>query len=149
MKTYFECGTKYQKTLENGSQKRVTEIYLVEAMSFTDAEARFIENIIPFITGEFTVSTIKRANYSELFGNSDTEADRWFKCKVSFITLDEKSGREKKSSTYMLVQAASMDGAVDYLHECMKGTMVDYKIASVTETTIMDVFYFPKATIEN
>lgn len=149
MKTYFECGTKYQKTLEDGSQKRVTEIYLVEAMSFTDAEARFIENITPFITGEFTVSTIKRANYSELFRNSDTEADRWFKCKVSFITLDEKSGREKKSSTYMLVNASSMDGVVDYLHECMKGTISDYEIASVTETEIIDVFYFPKATIEN
>ena len=76
--------------------KKVTEPYLVDALSFTEAEARIIEEMTPFITGEFTVSDIKRANYSELFPSEEEAADRWFKCKLIFITLDEKSGAEKK-----------------------------------------------------
>src|SRR3712207_3071055 len=91
-----------------GMQKKVTEPYLVDALSFTEAEARIIEEMTPFITGEFTVSDIKRANYSELFASDEESADRWFKCKLIFITLDEKSGAEKKTSTQVLVQAADL-----------------------------------------
>ena len=106
MHTWFECKIRYEKTMENGMQKKVTEPYLVDALSFTEAEARIIEEMTPFITGEFTVSDIKRANYSELFPSDEESADRWFKCKLIFITLDEKSGAEKKTSTQVLVQAA-------------------------------------------
>ena len=88
----------------------------------------------------FTVSDIKRANYSELFPSEEEAADRWFKCKLIFITLDEKSGAEKKTSTQVLVQAADLRDAVKKLDEGMKGTMADYQIGSVAETAIMDVY---------
>ena len=138
MHTWFECKIRYEKTMENGMNKKVTEPYLVDALSFTEAEARIIEEMTPFITGEFIVSDIKRANYSELFPSE--EEDRWFKCKLVFITLDEKSGAEKKTSTQVLVQAADLRDAVKKLDEGMKGTMADYQIASVAETAIMDVY---------
>ena len=140
MHNWFECKIRYEKVAENGMNKKVTEPYLVDALSFTEAESRIIEEITPFISGEFTVSDIKRANYSELFSSEEEAADRWFKCKIYFITLDEKSGAEKKTAANMLVQAADLRDAVRKLDEGMKGTMADYSIASVAETAIMDVF---------
>ena len=142
MNTWFECKIRYEKTMENGLVKKVNEPYLVDALSFTEAEARIIEEITPFVTGEFTVSDIKRANYSELFPSDEEAADKWFKCKLVFIMLDEKSGAEKKSSTQVLVQAADLRDAVKKLDEGMKGTMADYEIALVSETPIMDVYPF-------
>ena len=140
MHTWFECKIRYEKLMENGINKKVTEPYLVDALSFTEAEARIIEEMTPFITGEFTVSGIKRANYSELFPSEEESADRWFKCKLIFITLDEKSGAEKKTSTQVMVQAADLRDAVKKLDEGMKGTMADYQIGMVSETSIVDVF---------
>ena len=95
MHNWFECKIRYEKVMENGMNKKVTEPYLVDALSFTEAESRIIEEITPYISGEFTVSDIKRANYSELFSCEEDAADRWFKCKLYFITVDEKSGAEK------------------------------------------------------
>ena len=140
MHTWFECKIRYDKVIENGMNKKVTEPYLVDALSFTEAEARIIEEMTPFISGEFTISDIKRANYSELFPSDEEAADLWFKCKLVFITLDEKSGAEKKTSTQVLVQAADLRDAVKKLDEGMKGTMTDYQIASISETAIMDVY---------
>ena len=140
MHTWFEVSVRYEKIFENGTQKKVTEKILVDALSYTECEARSIEEMTPFISGEFTVSDIKRANYSELFPSEEEAADRWFKCKLVFITLDEKSGAEKKTSTQVLVQAADLRDAVKKLDEGMKGTMADYQIASVAETAIMDVY---------
>ena len=140
MHTWFECKIRYERVMENGMNKKVTEPYLVDALSFTEAEARIIEEMTPFISGEFTISDIKRANYSELFPSDEESADRWFKCKLIFITLDDKSGAEKKTSTQVLVQAADLRDAVKKLNEGMKGTMADYQIASVAETAIMDVY---------
>ena len=125
MHTWFECKIRYEKVMENGMQKKVTEPYLVDALSFTEAEARIIEEMTPFISGEFTVSDIKRANYSELFPSDEESADRWFKCKLIFITLDEKS---------------DLRDAVKKLDEGMKGTMADYQIGMVSETPLMDVY---------
>ena len=140
MHTWFECKIRYERVMENGMNKKVTEPYLVDALSFTEAEARIIEEMTPFISGEFTISDIKRANYSELFPSDEESADRWFKCKLIFITLDDKSGAEKKASTQVLVQAADLRDAVKKLDEGMKGTMADYQIASVAETAIMGVY---------
>lgn len=138
--TWFECKIKYDKVAENGLNKTVTEPYLVDALSFTEAEARIIEEMTPFISGEFTISDIKRANYSELFPSEEEAADRWFKCKLLFITIDERSGVEKKTATHVLVQASDLRDAVKKLDDGMKGTMADYVIASVAETAIMDVY---------
>ena len=133
--------------MENGLTKKVSEPYLVDAISFTEAEKRIIEEIRPFMTGEFVISDIKRANYSEVFFCDAESADRWFKCKLSFITLDEKSGAEKKTNSYTLVQAGDLREAIKYLDEQMKGTIMDYQIASVAETMIMDVYPYD-ASIE-
>ena len=140
MHSWFECKVSIEKVLENGMQKKVTEPYLVDALSFTEAEARIIEEIRPFISGEFTVTDIKRARLSELFFNEN--GDRFYKIKVYFITLDEKSGAEKKTAAQMLAQACTLKEAISVLEEGMKGTMADYTIASVTETMLMDVFPF-------
>ena len=120
MNEWFECKVRYEKTLENGLVKKVTEPYLVDALSFTEAERRFIEEIEPFMSGEFQVTDIK----------------------VAFITLDEKSGAEKKSNQNMLIQASDLRDAVKRLDKGMEGTMADYEIASIAETPIMDVFHY-------
>lgn len=140
MHTWFTCKICYEKILENGMNKKVTEPYLVDALSFTEAEARIIEEMTPFISGEFTVADVTRARYSELFYAKDASADRWYKVKLGFITLDEKSGAEKKTYTNVLVQAADLRDAVKRLDAGMKGSMADYIIVSVAETAIMDVY---------
>lgn len=140
MHNWMECKIRYEKVMENGMNKKVTEPYLVDALSFTEAEARIIEEMTPYITGEFTVADIKRTNYSELFPSDNSEDDRWYKCKLVYITLDDKSGAEKRTSTHILVEAADVDSAKRNLDEGMKGTMADYLVASVIETPLMDVF---------
>ncbi len=144
MHNWFECKVTYEKMLENGMQKKVTEPYLVDALSFTEAEARIIEEIRPYITGEFTVTGIRRARLSELFFNEN--GDRFYKIKVYFVTLDEKSGAEKKTAAQMLAQACTLKEAIAVLEEGMKGTMADYVIASVTETQLMDVYPYSAET---
>lgn len=142
MSTYFECKIRYDKVLDNGTEKKVTEQYSIDALSFAEAEARIIEEMTPFISGEFAVSDIKRANYSELFTSRETDAVQWFKIKMYFITLDEKSGAEKKAVNNVLVQATDLKDAIKKLDEGMKGTMADYEIASISETAIMDVYFY-------
>lgn len=140
MHNWFECKISYDKIMENGMQKKVTEPYLVDALSFTEAEARIIEEVRPFISGEFTVTDVKRARLAELFFNEN--GDRFYKIKVCFITLDEKTAAEKRIPAQMLAQASDLKEAVAVLEEGMKGTMADYVIASVSETMIMDVFQY-------
>lgn len=140
MKDYFLCKVRYEKTMENGMQKKVTELYLVEALSFTEAEARIIEEMTPFTTGEFAVSDIKRTNYSELFPSNEESADKWYEGRLAFITLDEKSGKEKRTYTNVLIQASDIQDAMKKLDEGMKGTMADYQSISLKETAIMDVY---------
>lgn len=142
MEKWFECSLKYEKVMENGLEKKVTELYLVDALSITEAEARLIEEMNPFMQGEFQCKGINEAKYSEIFFSEEVTADRYFKCKLLFITLDEKSGKEKTTSTQILVQAADLRDAVKKLDEGMKGTMADYQIASVSETKIMDVYLY-------
>lgn len=140
MHNWFECRITYEKLQEDGTRKRVTEPYLVDALSFTEAEARIIEEVKPLISGEFTVSVVKRSRISELFFNEN--GDRFYKVKVYFITLDEKSGAEKKTAATMYVQACDLKEAIGVLEEGMKGTLADYTIASVAETAVMDVYVY-------
>ncbi|MDR3219861.1 MAG: DUF4494 domain-containing protein [Dysgonamonadaceae bacterium] len=140
MMNWFECKIAYEKMMENGVQKKVTEPYLVDALSFTEAEARIIEEIKPYISGEFMVADIKRARIAELFTNEN--GDKYYRIKVFFITLDEKSGAEKKTAAQMLAQASDIKEAIAVLEEGMKGTLADYTIASVSETMIVDIFPF-------
>jgi hypothetical protein len=139
---WFECKVRYDKTLENGLIKKVTETYLVDALSFTEAEKRFIEEITPFMTGEFIVTDIKRARISELFDSEDLSDDRWFRARIAYITLDEKTGVEKRTAQNVLIQANDFHKAINRLDEGMKGTLGEWVIVTVTETTIIDVFKF-------
>ena len=144
MNNWFECKVSYEKMVDGGMQKRVTEPYLVDALSFTEAEARIIEEIRPYISGDFMVTGIKRARLSELFFNP--AGDRYYRVKVSYVTLDEKSGTENKTAVQMLAQASTVKEAIEVVDEGMKGTMADYVIASVTETLLIDVFPFSPET---
>lgn len=139
---WFECKVRYDKTLENGLIKKVTETYLVDALSFTEAEKRFIEEITPFMSGEFIVTDIKRARISELFDSEDLSDDRWFRARIAYITLDEKTGVEKRTAQNVLIQANDFHKAINRLDEGMKGTLGEWVIVTVTETTIIDVFKF-------
>ena len=140
MALWFECKVRYEKMTENGTVKKVNEPYLVDALTFTEAEARIIEKITPYISGEFSISAVKKTKVSEIF--FDDSGDRFYMVKVNFITLDEKSGMEKKSANFILVQSSDFAGALKKFEEGMKGTMADYEIASIAETPIMDVFPF-------
>lgn len=138
MNNWFECKVTYEKALENGMQKKITEPYLVDALSFTEAESRIITELKPYIAGEFTIADIKRAKLAELFFYE--HGDRYFKSRVQFITLDEKSGNEKKTSVNMLAQASNIEEAISVIKKGMEGTLADYVIFSITESTIIDVF---------
>jgi len=137
--TYFLTAVRFEKVLENGLVKKVTEHYLVDALSFTEAESRTIEEMRPFISGEFSVTAVKTSKFSELFLAEEDAADILYKVKVQFITLDERSGNEKKTSAEMLVQAADLRDAIRRFDEGMKGTMADYQIVSVAETPIVGI----------
>ena len=140
MHTWFECKVKYEKTAEEGRVVSVNESYLVDAMSFTEAESRIINEMRPFMSGEFTVANIKRAKLGELFSND--AGDKWYRCKVNFISLDEEKGVEKRTAVNMMAQAGSVREAWDVLQEGMKGSMADYEVASIVETQIMDVYLY-------
>ena len=140
MQKWFECTIKYEKQLEDGKLAKITERYLVDALTFTEAEARVIKEMKPFISGEFEVANINPQKYSELFWNE--KADKWFKTKVNFIVLDEEKGVEKKVANYMLVQANDLKEARELLVEGMKGSMADWEIASISETKIIDVYKY-------
>ena len=142
MNTWFECRIRYEKVMADGMSKKVTEPYLVDALSFTEAEARIIEQMAPYISGEFTVRDIKRASYSEVFYTDEEVADKWYRVKVAFTSLDEKSGKEKKVHQTCIVKASSTEDATKRLHEGMKGSLADYKIHTVSETEYMDVFFY-------
>lgn len=138
MALWFECKVKFDKMQENGSVKKVNEPYLVDALSFTEAEARIIEMITPYISGEFTISAVKKTKISEIFW--DESGDKFYMVKVMFITLDEKTAVEKKSASFILVQASDFRQALENFEKGMKDTLADYEIASITETPLMDVF---------
>ena len=140
MNNWFECKVRTEKMLEGGATKKVTEPYLVDALNFTEAEARIIEEITPFCNGQMEVTDIKRARYAEMFTSELESCDKWYKVKCVFVTLDEKTQTEKRSTQQMLVQASDLRDAVRRFDEGMKGSMIDYEIALVQETPLLDVF---------
>lgn len=136
--SWFECKAKFDRLTDDGTIKKVSEPYMVNALSFTEAEARIIEELKPYVSGEFYVDAVKKTNISEIF--RDDRGDRWYKVKINIITIDEKTGNEHRAAVNSLVQAADFQGAVDNFVEGMKGTIADFEIFSITETAIMDVF---------
>lgn len=138
MANWFECKVRYDKIQENGAAKKVTEPYLVDALSFTEAEARITEEQRPFISGTFDVAAVKRSRIAEIGFYDD--GDRWYLVKVGFITIDEKTGAEKRSVSQILIQASDFKSAYDNILDHMKGSAADYDIVSISETPLMDVY---------
>ena len=142
--TWFECKIRYEKVQEDGTQKKVTELYVVDALSFSEAEKRIIEEMSAYISGEFEVTDVKKAQYKEVFFSDAANDDRYYKAKLAFITIDEKTEKEKRSNVTYLVQAATLDGAVKNINEVMAGTMIDYEKSNIAETKTLDVFEYKK-----
>lgn len=139
---YFLVTAKYDKMMDNGLVKKVKDQYLFDALSFVEAETRAIEELSPFISGDFTVDAIKKARISEIF---TSDADRFYRVNVGFIVIDEKTGIEKRNTNAILVQASDFDDAVNSFMKGMSGTMADFEIIGVTETPILE--YFPAKLI--
>jgi len=146
MYNWFECKVSFDKTGEDGLLKRTSESYLVDALSFTEAEKRISKEMQPFISGEFLVANIKRVKITDLFYNEG--GDKWYRCKVNLIIPDEDKGIERKSAVTMMVQATNLQEAVEQLIAQMKTSLSDYEIVNVTETMLMDVFAFAPAEKE-
>jgi hypothetical protein len=135
--TFFEVKIKIDKVLEDGAQKTVTETYAVDALSFTEAESRITAEMQPYIIGEFNVTHEKIAQYNEVVFN---DGELFFLVKYNLITLDEKSGKERKNSMYVLFRDMTIDKAKEHAREYMKGSVTDYEIEAIKETKILDVF---------
>ena len=140
--TWFECKIRYEKVMEDGLQKKVTEQYVVDALSFSEAEQRITEEMSAYISGEYEITDVKKAQYKEVFFDDAEMSDRYYKAKLAFITIDEKTEKEKRSNVTYLVQAATLDGAVKNINEVMDGTMIDYEKSNIAETKIIDVFEY-------
>ncbi|MBQ6190538.1 MAG: DUF4494 domain-containing protein [Bacteroidaceae bacterium] len=140
MAQWFECKIRFDKTMEDGKIKRVTEAYMVDALTFTEAERRFLEEVEPFVSGDYEVADIKKAKLAEVMTSNDGNDDRWYKAKVTFITLDEKTAVEKRTAQNILVQARDLKTAVANLEKGMAGTMGDWELTAVNETAILDIY---------
>lgn len=135
---WFECKVSYHKMVENGMQKKVTDTFMVDALSFTEAEARVIEEVTPYVSGEMDVASVKKTKISEIF--RDDTADKWYLVKVAFITIDEKTAQEKRAISQILVAGKDFKNAYENFLEGMSGTLADYDIVSLTETPVLDVY---------
>ena len=142
--TWFECKIRYEKTMEDGLPKKVNEVYIIDALSFSEAEERIIEEMSPYISGEFEVVDVNIAPYREVFFADDNIADQWFKAKLSFITIDERTNKEKRTSMMCLVNAGNISSAINNINDVMNGTMIDYVTTSISATKIFDVFEYKK-----
>ena len=142
---WFEAKVRYDKTMEDGILKKVTETYVIDALSFGEAEKRILEEMTSYVSGEVEVCALKIAPYKEIFFADSDMADRWYVAKLAFITIDEKTDKEKKTRVCYLVNAGNINAAIKNIEEVMAGTMIDYDTLNVSETQILDVFeYKPK-----
>jgi len=140
MQNWFECRVKYTKIDEKtGKEKRVTEPYLVDAISFTEAEERIVKEMESVVSGDFAVKNIRPVNFTDIIVQND--GDKFYKTKVTFMSIDEAAGKEKKVANYMLVSAYTVEEATENIKKALEGMTVDYNIASVSETKIVDVFF--------
>lgn len=143
--TWFECKVRYEKTQEDGSDKLVNELYVVDALSFTEAEASIIDNMAVYVSGELKIANIDPANYNEIFFSGNDDDDLWFKARLAFITIDDKN-KEKRTYVNYLIQAKSIERANRYVDEVMGNTIIDYELKSLSETKIFDVFEHEPST---
>lgn len=143
---WFECKVRYEKSGEDGTPRKVTETYVVDALSFSEAESRIMEEMSRWVSGELEIADLKIAQYKEIFFADSDLADKWYKAKLAFVTIDEKTDKEKKTTVYYLVNAGNINSALKNVDEIMSGTMVDYRTCNLSETQIIDVFEYKKKT---
>lgn len=137
-KNWFECRVSYDKVQENGAIKRITEAYLVEADNFTEAEDSITKAMQPYISGDFTVSAVRRRNYDNVIESG--EGDYFYRVKLIIITIDEKTAAEKKNNLFLLVQADDLETALYDVKDYMRGSVEDWNLHTITETSILDVY---------
>lgn len=140
MTNWYETTVKYERVIDDGNISKITQKHLIDALSFSEAEERIIQEMKPFISGEFDVTAIRRIKINELFFNEN--GDKWFKAKVNFITLDEQKGVERKQPAIIFVQANDLKEAREFLVDGLKGTLSDYETEAVAETKIIDVLKY-------
>ncbi|SFT35935.1 protein of unknown function [Lishizhenia tianjinensis] len=140
MNSWYTVKVKYTKQMEDGTLKRVTEPYLLDAVSFTDAEARIYEELGEQIRGEFLVTGISKTDYADIFHYED--ADYWYKCKVTYVSVDADSGKEKKVSNNFLVTAANAKEAYERIEESLESMLVSFEIPAIAISPIIDIFPF-------
>lgn len=138
--TWFETKVRYEKTMDDGREKNVTEVFVVDALSFTEAETKITEEMSAYTSGETFIKAITRAPYSEVLFSDDSKDDKWYRVKLAFITLDERTEKEKKTLVTYLFQAANIDKARAYVKEVMDKTAIDYEVVSISETPVLDIF---------
>lgn len=138
MQTWFECKVKYVKISESGKEQNVTENFLLDAVSFTDAETRMIRQMQEMVRGEFSVIDIKKSKIAEVFPYENGEW--WFKATINLVTIDEEAGKEKKLRTYYLVMADDIKEALERLDESLSYLVIPYVVSSLAVSTIVDVF---------
>lgn len=146
---WFETKIKYQRTMEDGSERVVSELYVVDALTCTEAENKIIDEMSAYISGENKVTRTSEAAFGEVFFSDNDEDDKWYKAKLQFITLDEKTEKERRTNVTYLVQAKSLARALRYVDEAMGKTMIDYDTVGLNETKVMDVFKRSSPSDEN
>lgn len=138
---FFEVGVRYAKTQEDGTEKNVTERYVIDALSFAEAEATITKEMEAYISGDYKITSEAQANYHEVVLDDSPNADKYYKAKVAFITIDERTEKEKRSNVNYLVQAANLGKAVVNINDFFCVTTLDYVIVSIAETRVMDIFF--------
>jgi len=140
---WFEAKVKYIKVNEDGKERKVTESYLLDAISYTEAESRIMKEMESVVKGDYYITGLKKSNITELVESEDENDDRWYKAKIAIIDADEVSGKEKSSNQYYLVAAANINKALENLEKSLSTFVVPYEIDSIADTQFMDVFpYF-------
>jgi hypothetical protein len=147
MNNWFTVKVKYTKQLENGTFKRVSEPYLLAAMTFTDAEARIYEELGSSIRGEFQVTGIARTDLHDIFQYDDSE--QWFKCKVTYDRMDEDGEKAKTISQNFLVSAAHVKEAYERIEESLSTLMIDFNVVSITASPIVEIFPYREEDVQS
>lgn len=143
MNAFFEVSIRCSEITEEGKVKKHRKKYLLDSVSFSEAEARIIEELKEMIQGDFCIEAIKKSNITELVDSNDANDDKWFKAKVAIIDADTITGREKRSNVYFLVAGSDVNVALENLHKSLSTYLVPTDVVQVGDSNIMDVFpYF-------
>ena len=142
VQSWFEVKVTYERAGEKGLNTKVNEVYLVQGFTFTEIEKRITQELQPQVTGEFNINEMKRVKYGEIVDTQDETADKWYKCKIVLVTIDEASAKEKKTPVLLLVKAESVPDAISRLNIHMKSSVMDYELTSVNNSPIVDIFQY-------